>query len=99
MASTPEVKVKKKIKDVLKEHGVYYAMPIGSGYGVSGVPDFLCCVNGTFLAIEAKAGKNEATALQMKHLREIRDAGGYGLVINEENLPILAERIKTLKGR
>jgi pantoate kinase len=99
MADTPEVKVKKKIKAMLKEQGVYYAMPIGSTFGNSGVPDFLCCVNGTFLAIEAKAGDNQATALQMKHLREIREAGGYGLVINEENLPVLAERIKTLKGR
>jgi len=98
MAATPEVKVKTKIKAMLKEHGVYYAMPIGSTFGNSGVPDFLCCVNGTFLAIEAKAGDNQATALQMKHLREIREAGGYGLVINENNLPILAERIKTLKG-
>lgn len=97
MASTPESKVKTKIKQILKEHGVYYAMPIGSGYGSSGVPDFLCCVNGTFLAIEAKAGKNEPTALQMKHLREIREAGGYGIVVNEETLPVLEERIKALK--
>lgn len=99
MASTPEAKIKNKIKAILKEHGVYYAMPIGSTFGNSGVPDFLCCVNGTFLAIEAKAGDNQATALQMKHLREIREAGGYGMVVNGENLPTLEERIKTLKGR
>ena len=56
MATTPEAKVKAKIKAILKEHNVYYAMPIGTGYGNSGVPDFLCCVNGKFVAIEAKAG-------------------------------------------
>ena len=86
MATTPEAKVKAKIKAILKAHNVYYAMPIGTGYGNSGVPDFLCCVNGKFLAIEAKAGKGKVTALQHKNLREIQDAGGITLVINEENL-------------
>ena len=66
MASTPEVKVKKQIRKLLETSGAYYAMPMGTGYGSSGVPDFLCCVNGKFVAIEAKAGKGEVTALQLK---------------------------------
>jgi Holliday junction resolvase len=98
MASTPEAKVKAKIKAVLKEYGVYYAMPIGSGYGNSGVPDFLCCVNGKFLAIEAKAGKGTTTALQEKNLREIREAGGITLVANEDNLNILRALVSGLTG-
>jgi len=88
MAQTPEAKVKAKIRAILKAHNVYYAMPIGSGYGNSGVPDFLCCLNGEFLAIEAKAGKGKTTALQDKHLREIDLAGGRVLVINEECLAL-----------
>jgi pantoate kinase len=86
MAATPESKVKASIKKILDAHGVYYAMPIGTGYGNSGVPDFLCCVKGRFLAVEAKAGKGTTTALQDKHIREIRAAGGYALVVNENNL-------------
>lgn len=86
MAQTPEAKVKAKIKAILKAHNVYYAMPIGSAYGNSGVPDFLCCVNGKFLAIEAKAGKGVPTALQEKNLREIRESGGMAMVINEAGL-------------
>ena len=86
MASTPEAKVKEKIKKILKEHGVYYAMPMGTGYGNSGVPDFLCCLQGQFVAIEAKAGKGIPTALQEKNLRDIKAAGGYAWVVNEENL-------------
>jgi Holliday junction resolvase len=86
MATTPESKVKTKIKAILKAHGAYYAMPIGSGYGSSGVPDFLCCLNGEFLAIEAKAGNGTTTALQDQNLREIGDAGGRALIINEESL-------------
>ena len=86
MASTPEAKVKEKITKSRKEHGVYYAMPMGTGYGNSGVPDFLCCAGGYFLAIEAKAGKGIPTALQEKNLRDIKAAGGWTLVINEDAL-------------
>ena len=84
MAATPESKVKNKIKAVLKAHGVYYAMPIGTGFGNSGVPDFLCCVNGEFLAIEAKAGKGKTTALQEKNMRDIEAAGGRALVVSDD---------------
>ena len=85
---TPEAKVKEKIKKILKEHGAYYAMPIGTGYGSSGVPDFLVCLNGEFLAIEAKAGRGVPTALQEKNMRDIEKAGGRTLVINEQSLEL-----------
>ena len=93
MASTPEAKVKAKIKAILKSHDIYYAMPIGTGYGNSGVPDFLCCVNGKFVAIEAKAGKGVATALQLRNLAQINNAGGYACIINETNLDYLTNVI------
>ena len=94
MSQTPEAKVKAKIKAILKAHNAYYAMPIGTGYGNSGVPDFLCCVNGRFLAIEAKAGKGVATALQLKNLQAVNKAGGYTCIINETNLDYLEAVIK-----
>jgi pantoate kinase len=97
MATTPESKVKAKIKKILKDHGVYYAMPIGTGYGNSGVPDFLCCVNGNFLAIEAKAGKGMTTALQEKNIREIKEAGGTAAVIAEAQLEYLEQLIQLMK--
>lgn len=96
MASTPEAKVKAKIKAILKAHNVYYAMPIGSGYGNSGVPDFLCCVNGVFFAIEAKAGNGAPTALQLKHLNQIIEANGLAMVVREDNLDKLERHIKSL---
>lgn len=97
MASTPEAKVKEKIKKILKEHNVYFAMPMGTGYGNSGVPDFLCCVNGHFWAIEAKAGKGTPTALQEKNMRDIKAAGGLAVVVNEDNLDWLRGAIKLMK--
>jgi pantoate kinase len=89
--ATPEARVKLKIRKILAELGVYYAMPIGTGYGNSGVPDFLVCVNGKFVGIEAKAGKGKTTALQEAHLSRIRGAGGIAVVINEDNIQTLKE--------
>lgn len=98
MAATPEAKVKKQIRAALDAHGVYYAMPIGTGYGNSGVPDFLCCVNGLFLAIEAKAGKGKTTALQDAHIERIRGSGGAAVVINEQNIGELPGMLKTVEN-
>jgi pantoate kinase len=97
MATTPEAKVKAKIRAILKEHNIYYAMPIGTGYGNSGVPDFLCCMNGKFLAIEAKAGKGKTTALQEKNLQQIKESNGLAFVINEDNIDWLRGAVKLLK--
>jgi hypothetical protein len=71
-------------------------MPIGTGYGNAGVPDFLCCVNGRFVAIEAKAGIGQTTALQDKNLRDIAAANGVTLIIREDNVTALAGYLKLI---
>ena len=90
---TPEGKVKDKVVKILKQYGVYYFFPVAGGFGMSGIPDIICCHNGRFIAIECKAGKNKTTALQDAHLARIRAAGGVAVVINEENVNGLAETI------
>lgn len=86
MATTPEGKVKDKIKKVLKERGIYFVMPATGGYGSSGAPDILVCHEGKFYGIECKAGDNKPTALQQDNLNRIEDSGGYAFVINESNV-------------
>lgn len=83
---TPEGKVKDKVKKVLKELNAYYVMPATGGYGASGAPDFIICRDGMFYGVECKANGNEPTALQTKHLADIRTAGGKAIVINEDNI-------------
>ena len=83
---TPEGRVKDKVTKLLKSHNVYYFFPVTGGYGVSGIPDIVCCHNGRFIAIECKAGMNKTTALQDRQLEMIRQSGGIALVINEENI-------------
>jgi hypothetical protein len=93
---TPEGAVKKKIKEVLHAKGAYYTMPIGTGYGAAGVPDFVCCYKGAFIGIEAKANGNKPTALQEKHMSAIRSVGGFTLVIDENNIADLTLLLENL---
>ena len=90
---TPEGKVKDKVVKILKQYGVYYFFPVTGGFGMSGIPDIICCHNGRFIAIECKAGKNKTTPLQDAHIARIRAAGGVAVVINEENVDGLINTI------
>lgn len=94
---TAEGKVKLRIKKVLADLNAYYCMPATAGYGNSGVPDFLICFRGKFIAIEAKTIDNKPTALQYKHLREIQEHGGISLVINEDNVSQLHEMLRSIE--
>jgi Holliday junction resolvase len=83
---TPEAKVKKKVVDVLKKNGAYYFFPATGGYGRSGVPDIVSCYRGVFVAIECKAGTNKPTPLQQAEMGKIKQAQGFVLVVNEDNI-------------
>jgi Holliday junction resolvase len=83
---TPEKKVKNKVVTVLQDTGAYYFYPVTSGYGSAGIPDIIACYMGRFIAIECKAGKGKTTALQDRNIAQIKDAGGFAIVVNEENL-------------
>jgi len=97
---TPEGAVKKRVKEILKDLGAWYAMPMGTGYGHSGVPDFLVCLDGVFIAIETKAGKGTTTALQDREIKRIHEAKGIAIVVREDNLETLARDLKMMiRGR
>jgi hypothetical protein len=86
---TPEAKVKAKIHAALKAQGAYAVNYIGGLHANNGTPDILACLDGRFIGIEAKAGSNKPTELQLVNLRKIHEAGGLALVINETNLELL----------
>ena len=84
--TTPEKKVKDKVKAFLKDQGAYFFMPATGGYGKSGVPDIVACLNGRFIGVECKANGNQPTALQRKNLAEITGAGGIAFVVDEKTI-------------
>jgi Holliday junction resolvase len=99
MASTPEKKVKLKVRAILDWHDdVYYFTPMTGGYGRSGVPDIVGCYKGYFFAIECKAGKGTTTALQDKNIKEIEKAGGRVIVVNENNLEDVRIMLSEMNG-
>lgn len=99
MARTPEALVKDRVKKLLKAMSIYYFMPATYGFGRSGVPDFVCCMDGRFMGIECKAGTNKPTALQQLELTRIAAAGGFTFVANEDNLDMLEEKLTCLQNK
>lgn len=99
MAQTPEGKVKAKVVRILKGAGVYYFFAATHGYGRSGIPDIVACVNGQFLAIECKAGSNKPTALQQREIAAIGAAGGVAMIVNEDNVEQVRYAISALAAR
>lgn len=82
---TPEGQVKADIKRYLEDMGAWFYAPVPMGYGRKGVPDFLICYKGCFIAVEAKApGKEkDTTPWQVKELTAIHQAGGCAYVISD----------------
>lgn len=81
---TPESSVKAQIKRWLSklDYEVWYFMPVSRGYGKHGVPDFICCVAGHFIGIEAKAPGGKVTARQQNELEGIQLAKGGSFVVS-----------------
>lgn len=87
--TTPETKVKRAVVKILDKHGAYHFFPATHGYGRSGVPDIVACHNSQFIGIECKAGKGVPTALQLRELKLIDQAGGVTFIIREDTLDVL----------
>jgi hypothetical protein len=102
--TTPEGKVKKEIKRVLKAFNVHYDMPVNYGYGKKGV-DFHCCVRAypmgavTFY-IEAKEDGKEPTALQEAFLRDRREQQGAKTFVidGHEGITQLTEWLESIES-
>lgn len=86
---TPEGKVKKKVSAILKGYseGIYYNMPVPSGYGES-MLDYVGCARGAFFMIETKAN-DKPTPLQNLCKRRVLNAGGRVFVIRNVDDPEL----------
>lgn len=80
--STPEGRTKALINRALKTlPRCYKFMPVQSGLGAKTL-DYLLCVNGHFVAIEAKAFGKDYTPLQRVHKEEIEAAGGLVYLVD-----------------
>lgn len=97
--TTPEKKVKDKVKKILGEHGAYYFMPATGGYGKSGVPDIVACIKGRFVGIECKANGGKPTALQEKNLMDIINKGGISILVDETGIEAFKVLISSIDDK
>lgn len=79
--STPEGRVKTKVKRALGEH--YRFMPVQNGMGAPGL-DFFCCIEGLFVAIETKVPGKPLTPRQYETAKAIARSGGLVFVIRDD---------------
>jgi len=76
--------VKKIVKDVLKNSNCcWWFMPPANGYGRSGIPDFVGCVNGNMFAVETKFGRGTTTANQEREIAALTQAGAKVWIVRE----------------
>lgn len=90
MATTPEGKVKARVRAIINKHpSIYSFWPVPSGYGESSV-DCILCLRGRFIGVEVKAPGKRPTARQQTMLERISTAGGQALVVGtDEELELL----------
>ena len=79
---TPEGKIKTKVKELLKQHGAYWHMPVQNGMGAPSL-DVVGCHRGAYFAVETKAGNKKPTPRQEITMQQIRSAGGLAFLVNE----------------
>jgi hypothetical protein len=92
VATTPEGRTKARIKRLLDAKGVYYEMPVPTGFGKSGL-DFTCSrLRHVFsqpmwesFFIEAKAHGEDPTPRQWLTINQHRDAGRKVFIIDDEH--------------
>lgn len=82
--STPESRVKKKVRELLVKYGVYVFSPVQTGFGARTL-DLLCCHRGQFFAIETKAAGKKMTEQQCAIGRRIELSLGKVFCISSEN--------------
>lgn len=83
---TPEGKVKAMIKRRIEEifgTSAYRFCPVQNGMGAPAL-DFYYCINGRFVAIEAKAPGKKPTLRQHQTICDIKGAGGLAFVVDSE---------------
>lgn len=78
--STPEGKVKARVKKLLDEHGAWHNWPVPAGYGIP-MLDCVGCHRGEFFAVETKAPGQHMTPRQQFTKDEMEKAGGKVFVI------------------
>lgn len=85
-----------KVKNYIAWNNGWCVKYFANGFTKSGIPDILACVSGVFLGIEVKAENGKPSELQLYTVREIRKAGGIGMILYPDDFETFKELITDL---
>jgi len=96
MAKKKETALKEKVLGALHTLPETWAQKIQQ-VGIRGTPDILCCIRGSFVALELKSSpEHDPDPLQQYTLDQIEKAGGLSLVVDPMNWPEVFQNLKDL---
>ena len=79
--TAPESEFKKKlIRDVIEPRGAFWSRIDQGGVAKPGDPDLIVCYKGRFIGVECKTYNGSLRPLQIRRIKEIKDAGGICIV-------------------
>lgn len=97
MANQPEKKFENEVKRYLTSIGAWWYKTMGTSYTRAGVPDILAVLNGRMIALEIKAAHGRPSALQLREIDRIRQAGGYARVLYPKDFESLKRDLEEMK--
>ena len=81
------------LKNLKSEPECFAFKEHGGIYGVSGIPDIICCYKGKFMAFEVKTTQGRLSKLQEITIKRINESGGMAFKVTS-----LQEVKDVLKG-
>ena len=85
MATTPEGRIKSKLRRKLSQLNCWVYIPQSGAFGKSGVPDILVLANGKLFGFECKANvKKKPTDLQVIAMETMDKHGAHCMVVYDD---------------
>nr|DAH82296.1 MAG TPA: Nuclease [Caudoviricetes sp.] len=73
----------RKVVEYLKSKGALVNVNTATIYDRVGRSDVEVCYEGHYIALELKTGNYQPDPLQIRYLEEVREVGGYGLLLRD----------------
>lgn len=93
-----EKQFENKVKQFLKNNGVWFVKTWSNGIQRKGIPDIIACVNGYFVGIELKAESGKPSELQKWNIEQIRESGGIAGVLYPDKFDEFKSMIYAIKN-
>lgn len=78
-----EAQFSREVVKYLKEKGALVNVNTANMFDKVGRSDVECCYKGYWISLELKTGRYTADPLQISYLQNVREAGGFGLILRD----------------